>query len=75
MNIAQEIGYRRDEGLALWGLAICSEKANALSDAIAHAEAALKIFAALESPSAQTMRDLLAKWQKPEEKKWWEVWK
>ncbi len=61
--IAKDIGNRLGEGNALWGLAICFEADKDMPQAIAHAQAALEIFAAIESPSAQTMRDLLAKWR------------
>ena len=61
--IAQEIGDRRGEGNALWGLAICFEAAQDLPQATTHAEAALAIFVAIESPSAQTMHDMIAKWR------------
>jgi tetratricopeptide (TPR) repeat protein len=61
--IAQDIGDRFGEGSALWGMAICFEAGKDMPQAIAHAQAALEIFAAIESPSAQTMRDLLAKWR------------
>ncbi len=60
--IAQEIGDRYGEGNALWGLAICSKSAEDMPQVFAYAEAALKLFEAIESPSAQTMRDLLTKW-------------
>jgi tetratricopeptide (TPR) repeat protein len=61
--IAQEIGDRRGVGNAFWGQAICFEAGHDLPQAIAHAEAALAIFVAIESPSAQTMRDMLARWR------------
>jgi hypothetical protein len=61
--ITREIGDRRGEGNALWGMAICCEGDGDLNQAIAQAEAALRIFVEIESPSAQTMRDLLAKWK------------
>jgi tetratricopeptide (TPR) repeat protein len=61
LAIVQEIGDRRGEGNALWGLAISFKAAQDAHQAIIHAQAALEIFIAIESPSAQTMRELLAK--------------
>jgi hypothetical protein len=58
-----QVGDRSGEGNAFWGLAICCEADKDIPQAIAHAQAALEIFTAIESPSAQTMRDLLAKWR------------
>jgi len=62
-QLASDIGDRLGEGRALWGLAICFEADKDMPQAIAHAEAALEIFTAIESPSAQSLRDLLAKWR------------
>jgi hypothetical protein len=54
LAIAQEIGDRLGEGNALWGQAICYEKANDLVQAIGKAKEALKIFEQIESPSSTT---------------------
>jgi len=67
LEIAREIGDRRGEGNALWGLAICHEKMDDLKKAIENAEEALKIFERIESPSASTMRNLISIWQNEEE--------
>ncbi|MDD4651114.1 MAG: tetratricopeptide repeat protein [Methanothrix sp.] len=64
LNIAQEIGDRNGEANALWGQAICLQKKNDPAQAIAKAKSALMIFEQIESPSASTMRKLLAEWKK-----------
>ncbi len=64
LKIAQEIGDRNGEANALWGQAICLKKKNDPVQAIAKTESALRIFEQIESPSASTMRELLAEWKK-----------
>jgi G-protein signaling modulator 2 len=64
LKIAQEIGDRNGEAHALWGQAICLQKKNDPEQAIAKTESALRIFEQIESPSASTMRELLAEWKK-----------
>ncbi len=64
LKIAQEIGDRKGEANALWGQAICLQKKNDTEQAIEKAECALRIFEQIESPSASTMRKLLAEWKK-----------
>ncbi len=61
--IAREIGNRLGEANAMRGLALCSNAVNDRPQAIAHAQAAMDIFTAIESPHAQEVRDLLAKWR------------
>ncbi len=63
LAIAKEISDVLAEANSLWGLALCFDAANDRPQAIAHAQAALDIFTAMEAPEAQTMRDLLAKWK------------
>jgi tetratricopeptide (TPR) repeat protein len=60
--IAREIHNQRGEAHSLWGLARCLDTADDRPQAIAYAQAALDIFTAIESPHAQEVRDLLAKW-------------
>ncbi|MDD4448035.1 MAG: tetratricopeptide repeat protein [Methanothrix sp.] len=64
LKIAQEIGDRNGEAHALRGQAICLKKKNDPEQAIAKTESALRIFEQIESPSASTIRKLLAKWNK-----------
>jgi tetratricopeptide (TPR) repeat protein len=61
--IAREIGDRFGEASSLWGLAACFDAAKDRRQAIAHAQAALDIFTAIEAPQAQAMRDLLKQWK------------
>jgi len=61
--IAREIGDRRGEGSALWNLSLALDKLGDHAQAIAHAEAALKIFVAIEDPNAAMVRAQLAKWR------------
>jgi len=62
LSNVRKIGDRLGEGQALGNLAICFDATNDRPQAIAHAQAALDIFTAIESPDAQTVRDLLAEW-------------
>jgi len=64
LSIAREIGDRHGEGNAIWGIALCFEKENDLTQAILHAQVALEIFIAVESPSAKKMQNLLSEWRK-----------
>jgi len=63
LKIAQEIGDRNGEANSLWGQAICLKKKNDSEQAVKKAENALKILEQIESPSASTMRELLAEWK------------
>ncbi len=62
--IASEIGDRRGEASAHWNLSLALEKHHNRAQAIAHGEAALKIFEALEDPNAAMVRAQLARWGK-----------
>jgi tetratricopeptide (TPR) repeat protein len=62
--IAREIGDRRGEGSALWNLSLVLDKLRKRPQAIAHAEAALKLFEAIEDPNAAMVRGQLTKWNK-----------
>ncbi|MGQ0604367.1 MAG: tetratricopeptide repeat protein, partial [Anaerolineales bacterium] len=73
--IAREIGDRSGEGNALGNMALALNSLGERERAIAHAEAALKIFEAIESPYAEQVRKQLAGWQKRSAKKWWQFWR
>ncbi len=60
LNISQQIDDRHGEGYANWGIAICQQEIGDREQAIQHARAALELFTAIESPSAEQMRKLLA---------------
>jgi tetratricopeptide (TPR) repeat protein len=62
-DIAREIGDQRGEGNALWNMAVSLDKLGERATAIAHAEAALKIFAAIEDPHAEMVLRRLAAWR------------
>ena len=55
-DIAREIGDRRGEGNASFNMALALDKLDEHAQAIAHAEAALKIFEAIEDPNAEMVR-------------------
>ena len=61
--IVREIGDRRGEGNALFNSALASEKLNDRAQAITRAEAALKIYEAIEDPNAAKVRAELAEWR------------
>jgi tetratricopeptide (TPR) repeat protein len=63
LSIAREIGNRRWEGYALWNFAVTLDKLGDREQAIARAEAALKIYAAIQDPNAAKVRAQLAKWR------------
>lgn len=63
LAIAREIGHRYGEANSLWRLALCYDAAHDRPQAIAHVQAALDIFTAIEAPEAQAVRDLLLEWQ------------
>jgi tetratricopeptide (TPR) repeat protein len=63
LGIAREIGDRRGEGSILWNLATDLNKLGERPQAISHAEAALKIFEAIEDPRAAQVRSKLAEWR------------
>ena len=62
LAIAREIGYRRGEGDALFNMSLVLDQLDDRAQAILNAEAALKIYEQIESPSADRARNLLAKW-------------
>jgi tetratricopeptide (TPR) repeat protein len=62
-DIAREIGDRRGEGSALWNSALDHNSLGNRAEAIARAEAALKIFEAIENPSVAKVRAKLAEWR------------
>ena len=61
---AREIGDRRGEGNALWNMSLDVNKLGDRARAIALAEAALKIYEAIESPYAERVRSQLAEWRR-----------
>jgi tetratricopeptide (TPR) repeat protein len=63
--IAREIGDRRGEGSGLWNSALAHNLLRNRAEAITRAEAALKIFEAIEEPRAAKVRAQLAEWRKP----------
>ncbi len=62
--IAREIGNRRGEGNALFNSAVALNELNDRTQAIARAEAALKIYEAIESPRAAKAGTQLAAWRR-----------
>ncbi len=62
-DIAREIGDRRGESIALWNMALALDELGEREQAIAHAEAALKIYEAVEDPHAGMVRRKLAEWK------------
>ena len=63
LAIAREIGDQRGQGIALWNSALALDKLGDRTHAIAHAEAALKIYEAVEHPSIEKVRTQLAEWR------------
>lgn len=61
--IAREIGDRRGEGAALSNSALALDKLGERAQAITRAEAALKIYEAIEHPSVTKVRAQLAEWR------------
>ena len=62
--MARETGDRRSEGIALWNMSLALSKLGDLTQAIANAGAALKIFEQIEDPNAEKVRQQLAEWRK-----------
>ena len=62
--IAREIGDRCGEANSLWNSALTLEKLGDRAQAIAPAEAALRIYEAIEDPHAARVRARLADWRK-----------
>lgn len=63
LQIAREIGDRRGEANSLYNSSLTLDQLGDRRAAIARAEAALKIFEAIESPWASKVRDKLAEWR------------
>jgi tetratricopeptide (TPR) repeat protein len=63
LTIKREIGNRMGEANSLYNSALALDQLGDRPAAIAHAEAALKIYEAIESPHASIARDLLAEWR------------
>ena len=63
LAIAREIGDRRGEGNGLWDSALAFDKLGDRAQAIARAEAALRIFEAIEDPRTAKVRAQLAQWR------------
>ena len=68
LTIAREIGDRRGEGIALWNMALALEELGDRAQAIACAEASLKIREEIEDPFAPQVRAKLAAWRGEAEK-------
>lgn len=63
LAIAREMGDRRGEGTALFNISLALDKLGDHAKAIAHAEVALEIFEQIESPYAERVRAVLARWR------------
>jgi tetratricopeptide (TPR) repeat protein len=61
--IAREIGDRRVEGNSLFNMSLSVDKLGDRAQAMTLAEAALKIFEKIESPTAEKARRQLAEWR------------
>ena len=61
--IAREVGDRSGEGNAVLNTSLALYELGDRAKAIAHVEAALKIFEQIESPHAERARDALARWR------------
>ena len=63
MLLYREIGDRRGEGNALWNMSLDLNELGERARAIQLASAALAIFAQIESPHTDMVREQLAAWQ------------
>lgn len=63
LDITCEIGDRRGEGSDLWNFALALNKLGERTQAMIRAEAALKIYEAIEDPNAAKVRAALAEWR------------
>ena len=61
--IAREIGDRRGEGNSMWNSALALDPLGDREQAIACAEAALKIYEEIEDPNRAQVRATLAGWR------------
>lgn len=66
LRISRTIGDRLGEANALWNSSFALDKMGDRANVTALAEAALKIYEAIESPFASTARDQLAEWREEE---------
>ena len=64
LRSARKIGDRRSEGIDLWNMSSALDQLGERAQAIANAEAALKIFEQIEDPNAAKVRKQLAEWRK-----------
>jgi tetratricopeptide (TPR) repeat protein len=63
LQILRTFGDPLGEGDILWTSALALDRLGDRPEAIDRAEAALKIYEAIESPHASKVRDQLAKWR------------
>ena len=68
LEIGREIGDRTGEANALFNMGLALYTLGERTQAISHAEAALKILEQIESPYAQRVGETLAEWR--EDKGW-----
>jgi tetratricopeptide (TPR) repeat protein len=61
--IAREIGDRRGEGNDLWNMALALDTLNRRTEAIPLAESALRLYAQIEDPNAEKVRQTLKEWR------------
>ena len=64
LEIDREIGNRQGEGMDLWNMSLALDQLGERAQAIAHAEAALKIYEQIEDRRADEVRKELAEWRK-----------
>jgi tetratricopeptide (TPR) repeat protein len=62
LAICRELEYRQGEAIAWWNIALANQKLGQRSAAIQYAENALKLFEAINDPSALTVRRSLTAW-------------
>jgi tetratricopeptide (TPR) repeat protein len=67
LRIAREFGDRHAEGNALWNMSQALQRRGSISQALAHAEAGLVILEEIGDRNTAKMREVLAKWPRPEE--------
>jgi len=71
--ITHQISDHRGEGITLWNLS--QSKLVERTQAIAYAEAALKIFEKIEDSHTEMVRRQLEVWHKQTDKRWWQFWR
>ena len=62
--LARETGDRRSKGIGLWNLSLALDRLGDRPQAVANAEAALRIFEQIEDPNASKVRQQLTEWRK-----------